>query len=189
MKILIDLNELVLLKESKNLFLEEWEEERLLRKEIFSEDSKSNDDKEKDKEKKEGKEKDKKVSSKIDKIGKKLLLKIKDLHTTNPEYLKKGLPQFSKLLTRGIIIAGVFSIAGPICGLITFFSSKFLSDKFDAEEREKLIGMYDQKLAYVNSKIENIKGDDTKIDKYNNLLKIKTSLSSNIKKLKVVKDD
>ena len=125
----------------------------------------------------------KKVASKVDKGAQGILKMIRSLHTTNDKNLIENMPEFSKIITRAIMVGGAWVI-NPTVGLITLFTTLVMKARNDTNKRDKLLRLYSGKLEYIEDKLGRVDEDKEKYE----LIKLKNKLKSDINKLKVLKD-
>ncbi|QXN70338.1 hypothetical protein INTERNEXUS_298 [Bacillus phage vB_BspM_Internexus] len=123
------------------------------------------------------------LATDVDKTTKGIFNIIKKLHSSSDDRLIENMPDFSRLLTRCIII-GSIAVISPVIGLITLYTSSAIRRRNDANRREKLIHLYSSKLEYIEDRLT--RESDEK--KRQNMIKMKNKLKSDLDKLKVIKD-
>lgn len=87
-----------------------------------------------------------------------------------------------KLTIRSAFTYGVF-LANPVAGILTFIVDKHISKKTEIEQREQLLKLYRDQLKFVEERLEKVENPK---ERYK-LIKIKSSLESNIDKLTLFK--
>jgi|GEM_PF-3038742 len=118
--------------------------------------------------------------------GKKVLDLIKSIYTMKEDELLKTstISRLIKVTVRASLIYGVFLI-NPLAGVITYYTDRYLKQKVSAEQRTKLLKVYTDKLEFVKHQLEKVEDDK---ERYK-LIKIRSTLEANIKKIKVYKSE
>lgn len=101
-------------------------------------------------------------------------------------------PTLTRIIARGTIVAGIFAVGGIVPGAIAFCTNAVIKKNVDIKTRKRLLDYYNDKMEYINTKIEQASSPEKKYD----LVKMRTSiknsqlkLTAHIKKEEMAKED